>query len=83
MTRGYEPFYMMMRSIQCRKEDKLGKATVPGRNVYTSRHTCVSALRQFFVPRIKDLRRESRGRDSPYALVTTVGTYELRVLLNG
>ena len=72
MPRGYEPFYMMMRS----RKGSL-KATGRKERVHV---TCVtvSALRQFFVPRIKDLRRESRGRDSPYAL--RWGPTRLRVL---
>jgi hypothetical protein len=58
MTTGYEPLY----------DDE-----IPERKLATGRKervhvTCVSALRQFFVPRIKDLRRECQSRDSPYAL---------------
>ena len=75
--RGYEPFYMMMRSRKLRKLEALEGDRTEAERVHV---TCVSALRQFFVPRIKDLRRESRGRDSPYALRWGPTWYVVRVL---
>ena len=75
MTTGYEPLY----------DDEIPERKLEGdrtegtctRHVRERTH---SALRQFFVPRIKDLRRESRGRDSPYALRWGPTWYVVRVL---